>query len=226
MELIMSRYDIDSISKSIVNFGNALERLPTKLNNVWSQAVQLGWYPTPYMPAKLSSTSLSSQQTLDSRMLKAFEKSYVEAKQYFLVQAGDRKHILSVALQLHEQENYIAIIPLLLSQSDGIFENHLGLSAFARREDSLKKVETKLSEVFDNDSIAKAYFGQFSLSAQFSENSGCSEEIDKAKAPNRNGILHGNSKHLDYGTYINSCKSICFTSSVLWIAEQYREKQT
>ncbi|EDM65437.1 hypothetical protein PE36_09031 [Moritella sp. PE36] len=226
MELIMSKYDLDSIFKSIDSFGKKLELLPTKLSDVWSQAVQLGWYPTPYMPGKLSSTSLSSQQTLDSRMLKAFEKRYVEEKQYVLAQAGNREHILSVALQLHEQENYIASIPLLLSQSDGVFENYLGLSAFARREDKLRKIETKLSDVFDSNSIAKAYFGQFSSPSQFSENSNCFEQIDKAKAPNRNGILHGDSKHLDYGSYINSCKSICFLSSVLWLAEQYREKQT
>ncbi|MGB2079175.1 MAG: hypothetical protein ACPHV3_05265, partial [Vibrio sp.] len=36
----------------------------------------------------------------------------------------------------------------------------------------------------------------------------------KSKAPNRNGILHGSSKHLDYGTEINSLKSISLLSYI------------
>lgn len=219
----MSKFDFASVFQHTNKLERTFEQLPIKLSSTWSQAVQLGWYPTPYMPGRLSSTSLSSQQAIDSRMLKAFEVNYIEAKRYVLSQAGNREHILSTAFQLHEQKNYIASIPLLLSQSDGVFENNLGVSAFSRRESNLKEIETKLNKIFDSNSIAKAYFGQFSSSSQFSQNSNCDNEIDKAKAPNRNGILHGDLNHLDYGSYTNSCKSICFLSSILWLTEKHRE---
>ena len=178
------------------------------------------------MPAKLSQKSLSSQQAVDTRMLKAFEQNYDEIKQYVVVESKRREHILSVAIELHEQQNYIACIPLFLAQADGIFEEYLGLSAFTRHDGKLKRIASDLNSTFSNDSVAKAYFGQFKASSQFSGNSGNADNSDKAKGPNRNGILHGDSRHLDYGSYINSCKSICFLSSVMWLAEKYREKQT
>ena len=221
LDSAMSRNEIDGFLKSWDRLEKTLHQLPDKLNSVWAKAIQLGWYPAPYMPGTLSSTSLASQEKIDTRMLKAFEARYADAKQYVLDQAGERKHILSVAIQLHEQKNYIASIPLLLSQSDGIFESYLAISVFTRRKDKIKQMEDKLGDKFRDDSVAKAYFAHFSSRSQFSENSSYSENDNKIKAPNRNGILHGDRKHLDYGSYINSCKSICFLSSVLWLAEQY-----
>ena len=222
----MSQFDDDNMSDLINTFEKNFARLPAKLNEAWSHAVQFGWYPTPYMPAKPPKISLQSQHAIDTKMSQKFEEKYLEAKEFILSHAKNREHILSVALSLHEQANYIASIPLLLAQSDGVFEEYLGLSAFTRKESKLKNIEIKVNNAFTNEPIAKAYFVQFAKPSQYSEHSRCAGEIEKAQAPNRNGILHGDPKHLDYGTYINSCKAICFLSSVMWLSEHYRESKT
>lgn len=197
-----------------------ISELPNVLEDAWTKAAQMGWYPTSYMPGRVSKRSLSSQKNLDQRMINKFEKNFSEAKQYLLSQAGDRAHILEAALTFHEQRNFIASIPLFLSQADGVFQERLHSGVFQYKP---SKTKTKLEKAFSNQPIAKAYFSLFTLKTQFSKSSSASDTEDKAKAPNRHAILHGDSRHLDYGTYVNSCKSICFLSSVLWLAELYRE---
>jgi hypothetical protein len=40
---------------------------------------------------------------------------------------------------------------------------------------------------------------------------------DKLRAPNRNGILHGSRRHLDYGTKINSLKAFSLLAFVVLV---------
>ncbi len=42
----------------------------------------------------------------------------------------------------------------------------------------------------------------------------------KSKAPNRNGILHGHRKHLDYGTEINSLKCFSLLSFIVYSTKE------
>ncbi|KVX02631.1 hypothetical protein [Shewanella frigidimarina] len=49
---------------------------------------------------------------------------------------------------------------------------------------------------------------------EFGARIGKGKQVDKAKAPNRNGFLHGSRKHLDYGTEINSLKCISLLAYV------------
>lgn len=222
----MSRFSVDNVLKFQEQVRKQFERLPYNIDQKWSQAVQLGWYPTSYMPFNLPNKLLSTPEALDLRMLEAFESSYSEAKEYLLSHSRDRTHIIEVAIQLHEKQNFIASVPLFLSQIDGIFEELLGQSAFTRRAQNLDKVGRKLDNIFEADSMKRAIFGQFCKESPYSASSDSDSEEDKAKAPNRNGILHGDYRHLDYGTYINSCKSICLLSSVIWLMSSYEEEQT
>ncbi|MEZ8154417.1 hypothetical protein ACED23_25480 [Vibrio splendidus] len=222
----MSKYRVDSVYKLLEQSRRQFERLPHNIDQKWTKAVQLGWYPTSYMPFHLSNKSLSTQENLDLRLLDAFEANYSEAKDYLLNNGRDRRHIISVAIDLHESRNYIASIPLFLSQSDGIFEELLGQSVFTRRPQNLDKVGRKLDSIFETDSIRRAIFGLFCKESPYSAKSDSFSKDDKAKSPNRNGILHGDYRHLDYGTYMNSCKSICLLSSIIWLMSAHEEEQT
>ncbi len=222
----MSKYTVGNVFKFQEQIRKQLECLPYNIDHKWSQAVQLGWYPTSYMPFNLSQKLLSTPGALDHRMLDAFETRYTKAKEYLLSHGRDRIHIIEVAIQLHENRNYIASIPLFLSQTDGIFEDLLGNSAFTRRAGYLNNVSRNLDAIFEADSIRRAIFGQWCKESPYSANSNSSSGEDKAKAPNRNGILHGDYRHLDYGTYINSCKSICLLSSVIWLMTSSEEEKT
>lgn len=221
----MSKYGIDTIFEYFEEFEARLERLPSTLAPIWSKAVQLGWYPTSCMPANLPCSDLLSAPAIDSCMLNVFEENYSETKGYVFNVDDDRLNIIKVALQLHEQGNYIASIPLLLAQADGLFEEYLGHSVFTRGCDKLDKVDFKINRVFGTDTIAKAYFGQFANAHLANELLQDSNSEDACKAPNRNAILHGDATALDYGSYSNSCKAINFLSSVLWLSEQHQVQQ-
>ncbi len=203
-----------------------IDLLPLKLSETWEKAVKYGWYPSPTMPGKLRNATLGSQETIDARMLSKFQQSYDKTKSFIVSKANLRTHIIEVALKLHEEKNYIASIPLLLAQSDGVFEELIGESVFSRRQDKQRKIKAFIDKSFGGCAISYAFFDNFGETTQFHENSNKCAEEDKSIAPNRNGILHGDAKHLDYGTYSNSCKSINLITSVLWLVDAYRENQT
>ncbi len=55
------------------------------------------------------------------------------------------------------------------------------------------------------------------INTQFNAGIRSSSMKDKLKAPNRNGILHGSRKHLDYGTEINSLKAFSLLAFVVLV---------
>jgi len=220
----MGRFDIGNIFAQANRIGRIFDELPSKLSKTWSEAVVYGWYPAPHMPGQLSQRSLESQENIDIRMLSEFEDSYIQTKEFIICNAEQRIEILTEAFKLHEGRNYIACIPLLLSQADGIFSDLIGVSVFTRREELQNKIEKSIESKFDSSEIAKAYFSTFSVTTQFHEGSNSTSDEMKTAAPNRNGILHGDINHLDYGTHPNSCKSINFLASALWLKESYKQK--
>lgn len=56
----------------------------------------------------------------------------------------------------------------------------------------------------------------YKIKTQFSEGIRKSSFSDKKKAPNRNGILHGHRKHLDFGTELNSLNSFSLLAFVVF----------
>lgn len=221
----MSRCDIDTVFECLEEFESRLESLSSSLAPIWSKAVQAGWYPTSCMPDNLPCSDLLSDDAINECMLQAFEQGYPQTKQYILDNCAQRQEILSVAFALHEQENYIASIPLLLAQADGLFEEYLGHRVFTRGCEKLLTLSAKPKRIFGTSQVAKAYFAQL-INVTHSYQTLPDEQVsDEIKAPTRNAILHGDAQHLDYGSYSNSCKSINFLSSVMWLSEQYHRQQ-
>jgi hypothetical protein len=137
----------------------------------------------------------------------------------------DRKHILKIAFELHQAGNYVASIPLFISQADGIFCEEIKTFLFAG-----EKPKEILGKMLETGDLQSGFFEDiliepYKITTQFSEGVRKSTEKDKKKAPNRSGILHGHRKHLDYGTELNSLKSFSLLAFVVFSVKDIFKNQ-
>ena len=118
-----------------------------------------------------------------------------------------KKHYFYVVLTVQ-----VASIPLFLAQAEGIFSENVGSLLFSEHD----KRKAKLEERFkgSSDKYMPYLYSPFEVKTQFSAGISSSSKPKKLKGPNRNGILHGSRKHLDYGTQINSYKCISLLSYI------------
>lgn len=128
----------------------------------------------------------------------------------------NREHVLRVAIKLHEEKNYIASVPLFISQADGIFCEEIKTFLFAG-----DKPKDVLENMLETGDLQRGFFEEillepYMIKTQFSESVRKSSAEDKKKAPNRNGILHGHRKHLDYGSELNSLKAFSLLAFVVF----------
>lgn len=165
-----------------------------------------GWYPNWFTFFYTPETEPSS---IDELMSMHLNENWEDITQKILGLCQNRTHILETAFDLHKSGNYIASIPLFLAQADGICCESLKSFLFTGNE-----TEERIKELVDNGQIetnmlTNLFLEPFKLKNH--HNAGISKHSAQAKnkAPNRNGILHGHRKHLDYGTEINSLK--CFS---------------
>lgn len=172
-----------------------------------------GWYPNWYTFFYYPEIPISS---LDELMERHLEENWDEITAEILKYCSNRKHILENAFELHKQENYVASIPLFFAQADGICSEVLKSFLFTEN-----KTQEKLDERIEKGEIEANMFTDIFLEPfklKNHHNAGISKSSPeaKSKAPNRNGILHGHKKHLDYGTKMNSLKAFSLLSFVVY----------
>lgn len=175
-----------------------------------------GWYPNWYTFYYYPEIPIDS---LDELMEKHLEENWDEITTEILKYCSNRKHILENAFELHKQENYVASIPLFFAQADGICSEVLKSFLFTGNE-----TQEKLNELIEKGEIKANMFTDIFLEPfkiKNHHNAGISKSSPdaKSKAPNRNGILHGHRKHLDYGTKMNSLKAFSLLSFIVYIVK-------
>jgi hypothetical protein len=183
-----------------------------------------GWYPNWftffYTPSKESNT-------LDELMVMHLNDNWNEITSKIIEFCPTRNHILENAFDLHKSGNYIAAMPLFLSQADGICCESLVKSfLFTGNE-----VENNINKLVDSGQIKTDIFTEIFLEPfkiKNHHNAGVSKSSQsaKSKAPSRNGILHGHRKHLDYGTEINSLKCFSLLSFIVYSTKDLMQEKT
>lgn len=172
-----------------------------------------GWYPNWltffYTPEK-------KPESLDELMSLHLNNNWDDITSKILELCPNRSYILKNAFNLHKSGNYIAAIPLFLAQADGICCESLKSFLFTGSD-----TEEKIKKLIDNgkievDMFTDIFLEPFKLKNYHNAGISKSSQSAKNKAPNRNGILHGHRKHLDYGTEINSLKCFSLLSFVVY----------
>lgn len=214
----------------------ALERFD-ELAKVWQEQqkqnladlAECGWFPNWYT---FDYQPEGEAKNIDTIMSMHLNDCWPDLTNKIVELCPNRKHVLETAFRLHEEENYIASVPLFIMQSDGIFCEELKTFLFEGKDKPLFKgeeTEQFLGELLENGNLQKGFLQEillepYKVKTQFSKGIRKSKAEDKKKAPNRHGILHGHRKHLDYGTELNSLKSISLLAFVVYSTKEILKK--
>jgi len=193
-----------------------------KLDSRWAKAAKFGWYPGADILVNLSERTLSTPEALSVGMISRIERKLKDIEVTVVKDFPHRKQILTEAFRLHKEGRYIASIPLFLSQAEGVFQEAFKKSFYSRRQGRDKKIQAVLNQELDD--AFNVFMSKSLVSNELGERSSRSEEEHKSKGPNRNGILHGEAGHLDYGTSENSFKAISLVAYASFMASTYLER--
>jgi hypothetical protein len=193
---------------------------PTAMRSAWVKAAEQGWYLPPDTPTSAIHVAIEGGKCLDDYMMELVDEDWDQATAKLKDVYPARKHILQVAFDLHRTGNYIASIPLFFAQADGICAQELRAFLFLDHDDRAKKVAQRLAE--SDDGASDIFLSLFTLRTQIQASISKASSNKKANGPNRSGILHGSSKHLDYGTRINGYKAYC----LLWFVGMCLENRS
>ncbi len=185
-----------------------------------------GWFPNWFtFFAKKGDES----ESLDDFMISHIDTCWPEIREKILAHCENRRHIIEVALKLHEEGNYVASIPLLLIQADGICSEEF--TYFFTKDDATgHKASDKILSQVENSELAINFFSEillepFKTDLQISQGSSKASKAAKEKGPNRHGIIHGSRKHLDYGTKINGYKALSFLAFIVFTVKDIFKNQ-
>lgn len=187
--------------KALIDYFENFEEIN---GEIWKTAAENGWFPNEFLAIDFMNYVIEGKDSLDTYMLKELEETSENIHKSLIDEFPERKHILDVAFNLHAQENYIAAIPLFLSQTDGICAQKIGRYLFTEHDKRISKIQDFIEKYPEKVIILAPLLQNTQFGASISKGS----RKLKDKAPNRSGILHGSRKHLDYGTKLNSLKCI------------------
>lgn len=172
-----------------------------------------GWYPNWYTFFYSPETE---PESLDELMINHLNDNWDEITSKIIEFCPDRVHLLENAFALHKSGNFIASIPLLISQADGICCEVLKSFLFAGNQTEEKILELIEKGEISANTMTALFLEPFKLRNHHNAGISKDSKASKAKAPNRNGIIHGHRRHLDYGTEINSLKCFSLLSFVVY----------
>ncbi|MEL0654559.1 hypothetical protein V6257_05945 [Pseudoalteromonas issachenkonii] len=178
----------------------------------WLQLAEYGWFLHWYISTEIEEIIPKGAKKVDKYMITETESYLAYIFEKVISLYPHRKHILDAALDLHNKGNYIASIPLTLAQADGIFEEKTSKFLFIMKQRKNVLEQLISSDLSNLDDVSLSPLLE-KLNSSLPIRSNDIRDLKKS-APNRHGILHGDQKHLDYGTQINSLKCITLLAHV------------
>jgi hypothetical protein len=198
----------------LYNLKRYLENWPQFHKDDWIEIASYGWFINWSTPVTIEKALSMGRDVLDSFMTKHLTDHWNEITQKIIDLYPERKHILLESFKLHKDGNYIACIPLFMSQIDGICAQNLGSFLFSEHQRRQEEIQQLVNQS-DND-LLNAFLEVLNSKTQFGASISSSSQAKKTIAPNRNGVLHGSRKHLDYGTKINSLKAFSLLAFIVY----------
>ena len=203
------------------NLQDYLKNWPQYHKDSWVKLAEFGWYLNWYTPITIETVLTKDQNTLNGFMADHLNSEWDEITSKILTFYPERKHILETAFRLHQDKNYIACIPLFFSQIDGICAQVIGAFLFSEHERRQAEIQNIIAE---SDSVLSDVFLEvLNSETQFGASISKASSAKKALAPNRNGILHGSRKHLDYGSEINSLKAFSLLAFIVFCFDKNKD---
>ncbi len=214
---------LDQINRISKTYRHAAKAWQNSVRHDLILMAESGWYPNWFT---FDFKPKSEDVSIDELMEEHITQDWDRVTNRILEQYPNRAHILSVAFKLHAEKNYIAAIPLFLAQADGVCCEAFKSFLFAENTVAEKIEELVHDGKIEPNIFADVFLEPFSLKNHHNAGMSKASAAAKAKAPNRNGILHGYRKHLDYGTRRNSLKTISLLSFVVFVSTEFVKHNT
>jgi len=201
----------------LARIGEGLKNLPERQKRLWIEAAKSGWHMYSYKPIFADPLNIEDHAAFDAFMVAHLRQDWDEITSSILSAHPERSEVLRCAFDLHMEQRYIASTPLFLAQTDGICAQRLGAHLFTDQEEREQRFAALQASKVGFHGILLEILG---LKTQFGAGISKSSLRLKQLAPNRNGILHGSRKHLDYGTEINSFKAFSLLAFVAFVLKE------
>lgn len=185
----------ESFGQAVAEFAKQAKKWQEEQKISVSAMAQQGWFPNWFTfffhPEK-------KYENLDDFMIAHIDECWDQLKKQIIEHCPRRKHILEVAFKLHEEGNYIASIPLFLTQSDGICSEEFTYF-FTKDHQTGKSAADEIIYQVKNSEISVNFFSEillepFKVDLQISNSASKASKAAKGKGPNRHGIIHGSRK--------------------------------
>jgi hypothetical protein len=203
----------ENIQPALEQARKAFDQLPPRLKEALLLLAENGWYldldmTLPYI-WELQNVLLAGEiSEVDNELSSYFEGQLNDIENNLVNLFGNRSNIIKSAFKAHRNEDYFLSIPVFLSQVDGICKEVFNEYFFIRKDkkpSTAKFVEQLAAETYQTALLSP-------LESITAINRSVSEREKESSHLNRHAVLHGES--LDYGTKLNSLKSISLINYV------------
>lgn len=211
----------NTISSAIESFmqgiNESFEKLPARLREALITFSSYGWYYDPEM--SIPDILAFKEKFMDGRVEEAemglsmyFEHRLDEIKVYLNKKFSDRKTIISDAFIAHKAGQYNLSIPVFFAQTDGICKELFDHYLFCRDK---KNITSKFTEQLNADTLINVFLSPLKQSMPVNQNE--QERGENFTGLNRHLVMHGDA--LDYGTKVNSLKTVSLVNYIARVTE-------
>ena len=215
---------VENMMKPIVESVQRWVEIQIELGKFLPDLAARGWYLSFDFLDRLESAELltflknKNYKQIEDKILDQFYSRKNEIKDKLSDKYPSRKSIVDLIFNLHEDEKYLASIPLCYTQADGISNNKWGINFF--RGHSSGQLE-----IYRETKAENTIIGVLSeqLSVRNEQNQyGKNLKQDIKSSVNRHKIIHGQS--IDYGSEVNSIKAILILDFLADLDEYWKEE--
>lgn len=199
-----------------------IKKLSDRLKTPFFNFAKHGWYVEPRMDLYyLDNENIFDENSEEGDLL--FSNYYEREFDSIVCRiVGNNKHrsaILEDARRAHLNGSYNLSVPVFLLQADGICWDKFEEQAYAKtKKGDRAKIYDKINsdENGSNNSFLKLLSAVFSIPMPINENSmySCTQKL------NRHSVIHGTESN--YGTKLNSLKSLLFVSFIDYTSNEYK----
>lgn len=195
---------------------NRIKELPTRLQQAVLLLADHGWFFDFEMPL---SGLWECEKAIAGGDVKAAEGAFIvyfnerltDIERSVVEQYPHRAVLITAAFRGHRSEEYEMSIPLLLTQVDGICKDAVDRYFFIRERGKGRPSTGSYVDELVNDTFKAALLSPLAVTSEI--NLSERERKEGFTGLNRHMVMHGES--LDYGTRVNSLKTISLLNYVV-----------
>ena len=215
------------ISPALTNFLESFRLLPEHTQAALLTLGNHGWFfdlemPLPFLWELENALNEGDIKEAEAALVDYFRANLQSTESRFAAKFPHRAKVIVSAFNAHKRGEYELSIPIFLAQTDGICYEIINQHLFMRVRGEKKPSTAIYVDTVASDTFRHALLSPLSQPLPISASK--NERDESFNELNRHQVMHGES--LDYGTEINSLKSISLLNYVTQVLRLDDENKT